>query len=412
MTQQTFPTVVLLQNPLDHSTISHLENAGYTVHHVSEATEAEALVQQEHCPVVVPLKTDDPLVATLSEHLLSHAVAWAEDPAALTPYFQRGGRAFLLPPFSPELVQAQIEARQDHLNLRVSAQDVAREVELKLIERDVEIGRDIQLSFLPQSLPERPGWELCAFFKPAREVAGDFYDSFELLNGRRIGIVMADVCDKGVPAAIFMALFRTLIRAGAQQNISLSWADPNTNSGADDKVWLSGLKGEGRQALPRIGTSALQNAVGGTNNYMTQNHGETGYFVTLFFGIFDPQTGQLIYVNGGHNPPVIVRADGTQVLLKPTGPAVGMIPGANFKIAQETLHPGDTLFTYTDGVTDAKNSNGEFFSMHRVTEMLKGEITSAHTLMETFKTALKDHIQDAPQFDDITMMVVRRSPNP
>ncbi|GGJ52061.1 PP2C family protein-serine/threonine phosphatase [Deinococcus roseus] len=387
-----------------------LKDAGYDLKVADTLHEVLLLLASNNTtPVILPVELGDSCFEDLPDSMLVPMIAWGDDEDSLKPFLDRGVRAYMLPPFTYPLIQTQIETKRDYLRLNLDALDIGRHVELKLIERDVEIGRDIQLSFLPKSLPERPGWELSAFFRPAREVAGDFYDGFELLHGRRIGVVMADVCDKGVPAAIFMALFRTLIRAGAQQNISLSWAsDPS--AGADDKVWLGGLKGEGRQALPRIGTSALLNAVAGTNNYMTENHLETGYFVTLFFGIFDPLTGQLIYINGGHNPPVIVRADGTQVMLKPTGPAVGMIPGATFKIAQEMLNPGDTLFTYTDGVTDAKSETGHFFGNKNMLELLKEPITSAQSLIERYQTALDNHIESAPQFDDITMLVVRREP--
>jgi hypothetical protein len=266
-----------------------------------------------------------------------------------------GVRDFLLPPFDPELVRIRIEAVLERVRSRDQLADDAKREELLKLERDLQIGRTIQAGFLPTTLPRADGWELTAFFRPAREVAGDFYDAFYMVNQRRIGFVIADVCDKGVGAALFMSLFRTLVRSNAQHNTSLGWMDAGSGSIADDKDWLKGGPAQRRQSLPNIGTGALMNAVVGTNDYITENHMEQGYFATMFFGVLDPSNGALVYINGGHNPPVLHRADGTQVYLKPTGPAVGMLPGVKFKMGQAKLEPGDVLFAYTDGVTDARS---------------------------------------------------------
>jgi phosphoserine phosphatase RsbU/P len=336
-------------------------------------------------------------------------LVYSDTPEALSEWLRAGIKDYLLPPWQPLLSKASIEAALERQALGQSREDIAKQAELRLIERDVQIGRDIQESFLPETLPQPDGWDLSAYFHPAREVAGDFYDGFELLNRRRVGVVMADVCDKGVPAAIFMALFRTLIRYGAQQNVSLSWTD--SGSSGDDGLLLP-KKGDRRQNLPRIGTSALLNAVGGTNAYMTDNHIQTGYFVTLFFGIFDPVSGSLIYINAGHNPPVLLRNDGSHVLLKPTGPAVGMIPGANYRIAEATIEVGETLFTYTDGVPEAKDPAGHFFGNEHMLAVLHQEKPqSSQELLARMTKALQNHMQDAVQFDDITMLAVRRLPS-
>jgi phosphoserine phosphatase RsbU/P len=336
----------------------------------------------------------------------SATLVYGETPDALSEWLLVGIKDYLVPPWSALLTKATIEAALERHSLGQNHADIAKQAELRLIERDVQIGRDIQQSFLPETLPQPIGWDLSAYFQPAREVAGDFYDGFELLNKRRVGIVMADVCDKGVPAAIFMALFRTLIRYGAQQNVSLSWTGSPT--GGDDSLALAG-RGDRRQKLPRIGTSALLNAVGGTNAYMTDNHIQTGYFVTLFFGIFDPTNGSLIYINGGHNPPVLMRNDGSHVLLKATGPAVGMLPGASYKIAEVVIEPGETLFTYTDGVPEAKNPQGQFFGNERMLALLKSnKVKDSSQLLLSVKDALTGFMQDAVQFDDITMLAVHR----
>src|SRR5689334_22924118 len=147
------------------------------------------------------------------------------------------------------------------------------EQELLLVyERDLQIARMIQADFLPETLPQIPGWEIAARFHPARLVAGDFYDAFPLPNNR-IGIVIADVCDKGVGAALFMSLFRSLIRAFAQQHYHLSWLDALSDE--------SGKSTKGvRSQAPKIGTTALKNAVSLTNNYIANNHSRVNMFAT------------------------------------------------------------------------------------------------------------------------------------
>ncbi len=391
------------------SWIPALHEAGYTLERASTIPELLTLLEtQPTTPVLIADAAGVECLVDLPESRLSHFLVVGHSFAEVHEWLERGLTDFIVLPLISTLLRARIEVRRAVLRGEQDRRDVVRHAELQVIERDLAIGRDIQASFLPESLPNPSGWDLAAFFRPAREVAGDFYDGFELLNKRRVGIVMADVCDKGVPAAIFMALFRTLIRSGAQQNNSLSWTDPN--SFTDDKIWLGG-KGERRQALPRIGSSALMNAVSGTNNYMTENHLSTGYFVTLFFGIFEPSSGNLLYINGGHNPPVILRTDGTHQFLKPTGPAVGMIPGAQYRIGQEQLNPGDVLFTYTDGVPEAKDESGHFFGMQRMMDiLLEKPITDSQDVVDRMRAALDTYIGQAPPFDDITMMAVLRQP--
>lgn len=321
-----------------------------------------------------------------------------------------GVRDFLLPPFDPDLVRVRVESVLERVRSRDQLADDAKREELLKLERDLQIGRTIQAGFFPTTLPRADGWELTAFFRPAREVAGDFYDAFYMVNRRRIGFVIADVCDKGVGAALFMSLFRTLVRSNAQHNTSLGWMDAGSGSIADDKDWLKGGPAQRRQSLPNIGTGALMNAVVGTNDYITENHMEQGYFATMFVGVLDPTNGALVYINGGHNPPVLHRADGTQVYLKPTGPAVGMLPGVKFKMGQAKLEPGDVLFTYTDGVTDARSPSGAFFSERRLFDVVAAGAPTAQALVDDVAAQLTAHIAEAPQFDDITMLAVRRSP--
>jgi sigma-B regulation protein RsbU (phosphoserine phosphatase) len=262
--------------------------------------------------------------------------------------------------------------------------------------RDIEIGRNIQASFLPKMLPEVPHWELAAFFQPAREVAGDFYDAFMLSENRRVGIVIGDVCDKGVGAALFMALFRSLIRAIAQQR----------RQPLDETDFLTSPE---RRAAPSTGTNALKNAIRVTNNYIIDNHGDTNMFATMFFGVLDPAQGDLTYINGGHNPPWLFNAAGVKKRLMPTGPAVGMLPDVDFGIQQVKFEPGDILLTFTDGVPEARDPDGAFFTEARLRRLINDPMpASAQELLERIHGQLTAHIGTAAQFDDITMLAVRR----
>ena len=314
-----------------------------------------------------------------------------------------GADDYVLAPFSPTLLKTQV---RDYLEIgrqRRERHERVKQQELVKIERDVQIARNIQLSFLPNELPQPPGWELAARFHPAREVAGDFYDGFPLSQGRRVAFVIADVCDKGVGAALFMALIRSLTRAFAQQNYSLGWM----GSIADDLT--SPKQPARRREAPSIGTMALKNAVVLTNNYITTNHMELNMFATYFFGLLDPSSGQLAYINGGHNPPFIVGPDGVvKTSLKGTGPAVGMIPDADFRIAQAQLDPGDILYLYTDGVTEARTPTGEFFTEKRLLSLLSEPATSATGLLDRVENALSGWVAGGIASDDITMMAVRR----
>jgi len=269
-------------------------------------------------------------------------------------------------------------------------------------ERELQIGRQIQLDFLPEALPQVPGWEVAAQFCPAREVAGDFYDSF-IIGRDRVGIIIADVCDKGVGAALFMSLFRSLLRILSQQNYSLSLLDEITDT------TKAGTAKSQLMRLPSIGTQSLKNAIERTNSYIAENHYRTNMFATIFFGILDPKTGKLIYINGGHEAPFICNADGIKTRLKPTGPAVGIFPKANFNIELAQLDPGDLLLGFTDGVPDARNSDGKLYSEAELKRLIESApATSASEMINRIDTAVHAHIGGIDPFDDITLIAVSR----
>jgi sigma-B regulation protein RsbU (phosphoserine phosphatase) len=166
---------------------------------------------------------------------------------------------------------------------------------------------------------------------------------------------------------------------------------------------------EQTRAIPVVGATPLLNAVVGTNNYLTRNHIRQGYFATLFFGVLDPHTGNLVYINGGHNPPVLVSADGAEpVLLEPTGPAVGVIPDVTFSLGYAQISPGDTLFIYTDGVTEARSASGRFFGNELMIKQLSEAAVRGEELLDHMDGVLNEFVGPAEQSDDITMMAVHR----
>ena len=276
-------------------------------------------------------------------------------------------------------------------------------------DQELQIGRKIQLDFLPETLPQVKGWEIAARFYPARDVAGDFYDAFSIGHGR-VGIVIADVCDKGVGAALFMSLFRSLLRILAQQNYSLGLLDVLTDTPSKTKK-----TNQDRQSrLPSIGTQALKNAIERTNNYIAETHFRTNMFATIFFGVLDPATGKLIYINGGHESPFICDSQGKiKARLTRTGPAVGIFPNADFRIEMAQLDPGDMLLGYTDGVPDACDAQHQRYTEPRLCTLVESApMTSAMELIDRIDTSVHNHIAETAPFDDITLIAIRRENSP
>jgi sigma-B regulation protein RsbU (phosphoserine phosphatase) len=247
-------------------------------------------------------------------------------------------------------------------------------------EGDLEIGRQIQSGFFPESIPDIPGWELAAHFEASRQVAGDFYDFFQFEDSRFTAVVIADVCDKGVGAALFMVLFRSLLRAFSKVAID------------QDNV-----------------SRHLKEIIIKTNNYIAEIHGNSNMFATMFLGILDPDSGILYYVNGGHEPPVVLDKGGRVIRrLPPTGPAVGVFPGMEYKVGQIEFNPGDFLVGYTDGTTDARNPEGEFYSEERLLKYIQAPWTSLFSMVYELKNELHKYSGPQQQFDDITLISIRR----
>jgi serine phosphatase RsbU (regulator of sigma subunit) len=278
-------------------------------------------------------------------------------------------------PFNPAILRARVASSLAKKRLHDGEQRYA-----KSLERELEIGREIQLGFLPDALPSPAGWELCAHFRPARQVAGDFYDAFTLPEGR-VALVLADVCGKGVGAALFMALFRSLIRALAEPQFA---------------------------AAPSV-AEGLRTTLRATNDYIARTHDRANMFATTFAAVLDPATGALDYVNAGHEPPVIVDAGGrVRARLAPTGPALGLLPELEFGVASDRLNAGETLFAYTDGVVDARDPQDEPFGEDRLMALLQTDAAPAARLLERIDAALSAYIGTADQFDDVAMLATRR----
>lgn len=276
-----------------------------------------------------------------------------------------------------------------------SLEQAKQEIEAysRALDAELEKGKKIQRDFLPNQIPRIDGWEIAAYFHPAGQVSGDFYDIF-LLPGKRLGLVIADVCDKGVGSALYMALFRSLIRVFSGQMTLQGFSLPGPPR--DERI------------QPGVDLFDALHAVALTNDYIAEEHGQEGMFATLFFGVLDPKTGKMAYISGGHEPLFIVNQSGVRKSLKATGPVVGMMPGMPFKVQQIQIEPGEILIGFTDGVTEALSPKKSLFTKKRFLSLLERPAPTAFGLIEQIKTDLFAHIDNAPQFDDITMIAAHR----
>jgi sigma-B regulation protein RsbU (phosphoserine phosphatase) len=272
----------------------------------------------------------------------------------------------------------------------------------RALDQEIEKCRQIQMSFLPKKLPQLPDWKIEEFFFPATRVSGDFYDAF-LLPGGYIGLVIGDVCDKGVGSALFMALFRSLIRIFSGQthlckHLCESFTADNQQRAGNMIIQQESIDAE--QSNPLI-------AVALTNEYIAQDN-DMCMFATLFFGVLDPENGKLVYINGGHEAVFVTDQNGVRERLLATGPAVGTLPQAKFATKEIQLQPGEILFAYTDGVIDARTPDGDRFTKKRLNALLSEPADSALELMQRIATRLFAHIGKAPQEDDITILTLQR----
>jgi serine phosphatase RsbU (regulator of sigma subunit) len=257
-------------------------------------------------------------------------------------------------------------------------------IRLGRIDEELAVARRIQELFLPRALPQPTGWQIAAFIRGAQAVGGDFFDCIELPGGH-LGIVVADVCGKGVPAALFVALTRSLIRASSLA----PWAFQRGDLEADD---------------------ILAGALWFTNDYVAAEHGESNMFITLFYGVLDPATGAISYVNAGHNPPLILGERGEEVReLENSALPLGILGGQVFETSVATLTPGETLIGFSDGITEAMSVGGEPFGDERLVAALRRYAErSASDLVAAIIADVEAHAAGAPQADDMTLLIVKR----
>lgn len=249
-----------------------------------------------------------------------------------------------------------------------------------ITDAQLEEARRIQADFLIKDLPSQHGAELAALFQPAFLIGADWYDAIEA-DGVTF-VVVADVCDKGVPSALYMSVFRSLLRLSLIKEWNIGHEDP---------------------------CDPICRAISTVNRYMAETHGSTGMFATAFVGGYDPQAEQLHYVVAGHEAPLVLQGSQEQEL-SIGGPAVGIFANANFQAHSCALGPNGLLLAFSDGLPDARDPGGISFGKERISAIL-GEKPSqdwtAQALIDRFKAAVQTHMQSAEQFDDLTLLSLK-----
>lgn len=244
----------------------------------------------------------------------------------------------------------------------------------KVTQEMLQAGR-IQNTFIPTRSPQIPGYEITGTLLPARETSGDFYDFFDLENGKW-AVVVADVGDKGAGAALYMAMSRTLIRTYASEG-----------------------NRQPEEIISEVNRRILKDT-------------ERGIFLTVLFGILDPQKASFTYVNAGHNPPILLENEEGELTLthlEKTGTLVGLFPNNRWEAHTIPLHEGAVLVLYTDGITEAQNESDEFFGYARFVDALnEGFDPSAKILQDNILDSVNNFIQDSPRLDDITLVIISR----
>ncbi len=238
------------------------------------------------------------------------------------------------------------------------------------LEHEMNVARDIQMELLPKTFPKLPGLDMFAFTVPAKHVGGDCYDVIDI-GEDRLAITIGDVAGKGTPAAILMANVQAAVRALSESRVPAA------------------------ELITRV-------------NKLVHGYTEDGVFITFFYSILDTRTGQLVYVNAGHNPPCILRRDGSREYLDCGGLVVGVMPNSEYEEGHATLLAGDDLVLYTDGITEAANTEDEMFGEERLEQLLiEHRHASAREIEERVYTSVKDFTAGASQMDDLTMVIVK-----
>ena len=281
--------------------------------------------------------------------------------------FTVGGVDYITKPFHVEEVLARVET---HLALR-KLQAQLESANTKMA-KELALAGEVQKSFFPQEMPDIPDWQLSITMKSARETSGDFFDTISLPRGY-VGILMADVVDKGVAAALFMALSWSLLRTYA---------------------------GDFPTHPETVLTSVNQRIVEDTS---------AKQFVTVFYAVLDPARRRLVYSNAGHTPPIVVNANTGDVIhrLEHTGKPLGLFEEEIWEQKVVELVPGDLMVIYTDGITEAQNEEGEFFDENRLVESVQSHLEfPAQNLVDALLMDVQSFMGKTPQSDDIALAVL------
>jgi sigma-B regulation protein RsbU (phosphoserine phosphatase) len=283
--------------------------------------------------------------------------------------FSMGGVDYITKPFHSEEITARVDSHLALRNLQRQLQDANLKMELEM-----KLAGEVQMSYLPRDVPTIPGWHLAVTLKPARETSGDFYDINRLPNGR-IGILIADVVDKGVSAALFMALCYILIRTYASDFSE----QPELVFNAVNKRILED-------------TNAKQ-------------------FLTAFYGILNPNSGEMIYSNAGQCPSLFFSAQHGSIVqtLLSTGPPLGVFDHQSWGQGSIHIAPGDVLVLYTDGIIEAQNHLGAFYGETRLLDSVSSHLGhSAEQVQAAILSDLNDFTGNITQQDDIGLVIVQR----
>ena len=313
-------------------------------------------------------------IAELNPDIRSIIVSAYGDMQNIRTAMNRGAFDFVTKPLDFGDLRLTIERTLRHLEEWREA--LASRDKLVALQNELDVASGIQQSILPTAFPRGENYQVFANMEPARNVGGDFFDVVSLEDDR-IGLAIADVSDKGVPAALFMMSSRTWMKGAAIGNP------------------------EPAEVLEEV-------------NSLLHEGNETQMFVTALYAVYTPETGEFTYASGGHDAPLLVRADGSSELLPLTGGiALGIIPGFEYGQNTVTLNPGETIILYTDGVTEAMNSEGEQFGVERMREVFVDSVPkNSDDATRTIFDAVNAFAAGAAQSDDITCLTLCRSETP
>ena len=268
---------------------------------------------------------------------------------------------------------------------------LAQATSFAVTEKQLETAKAIQADFLLTDLPNSSLYEVEAYSRPALTIGADWYDMVKV--GQYVFIVVADVCDKGVPSALYMSVFRSLIRS---KLIDLS-------SRLDDHETLNSIPDP---QADQIASECIRLAIEQTNQYMALNQNSSMMFATVFIAAINTSTGYVSYISAGHEPPLIIGTSELSKLDSMGGPAIGLFDSAQYSVSTLQLQPRDSLVIYSDGLVDARGTSEEGWGCERLQQLLiRFSDESASTLMSTILSAVDQYKGQQEQFDDLTVMV-------